>query len=197
MGSDSPIFWFLPPELLIQTCNFNQIIFLLLVSILPVGCQEHSLPNIVHTKYSSDSQKYMSYCVTTPPRSLTPFPIFTHTFLFSPSLFLFHAMLRGPIPSLTHDSKDIAYGGKRVQSTGVMHNVRTHVQPQEAHTQLSRCLHTRAISQELKIHVWPETKKLKDVELRFLYLILFIWVKPRALNSSLVQMLRTLMYVLM
>lgn len=71
------------------------------------------------------------------------------------------------------------------------------MQPQEAHTRLSRWLHTRAISQELNICVSPEMKKLKDMEPWFLHLILYIWVKPRALNSSVVQMLRTLMYVLM
>lgn len=71
------------------------------------------------------------------------------------------------------------------------------MQPQEAHTQLSRRLHTRAISQELNIRVWPETQKVKDVKPWFPHLILYIWVKPRALNSSLVQMLRTLMDVLM
>lgn len=196
MDSDSPIFWFLPPELLFQTGNFHQIIFLFLVSIPPVGCQEHSLPNIVHTNIVQILRS-TSYRVTAPHMSLPLFPIFTHNFLFSPSLFIFHATLRGPIPSLTHDTKEVAYGGKKVQSASIMYNVWPRVQPHEARTQPSRWLHTRAISQELKIHVWPETKKLKDVELCFLYLILCIWVKPRALNSSLVQMLRTLMRALM
>lgn len=65
----------------------------------------------------------------------------------------------------------------------IMYNVQACVQPQEACTQLSRWLHTRAISQELKTYVWPENKKLKNVELCFLHLIQYIWVKPRALNS--------------
>lgn len=40
-----------------------------------------------------------------------------------------------------------------------MCDVHTRVQPQEAHAQLSKWLHNRAVSQERKIHVWPETKK--------------------------------------
>lgn len=156
MASDSPIFWFLPPELLIQTRNFKQIIFLFLVSIHPIGCQEHSLPDTVHTKYSSDSQNYMSYGVTTPHTCLLSFAIFIHIFLFSP-FFLFHTILRGQIPSLTLDTKEVAYGGNRVQSTSIMYNVRALVQLQVC-TQLSRWLHTRASCQELKIHVWAETK---------------------------------------
>lgn len=80
-------------------------------------------------------------------KSLSPIPIFTHTFFPPPLLFLFHA-----VPSLR--PSDVARGGDRVQSTSLMCNALACVQPQEAHAQLST-----AVSQELKSHVGPKKKK--------------------------------------
>lgn len=54
-------------------------------------------------------------------KSLSLFPVFTHTFYFPPPPFLFHAALRGPFPSLMLD--DVARGGGRVQSTNLMYDV--------------------------------------------------------------------------
>lgn len=67
----------------------------------------------------------------------------------------------------------------------------------EVPAQLSTWLHGTDVSQELKIRVWPEKRKVKDIELCFLYVIQYIWIKPRTLNSSQVQMVRILIYVLM
>lgn len=156
MNSGSPVFWFLPPELLIQTCNFNQIIFHFLVSIPPTGHQEHSLPNIVHTKYSWDSQKDMSFGVTITHMSLPPFPIFTHISLFSPSPFLFHAILREVIPSLMHQ------GGCtwRQESADIIYK---HVCSLKKPVLSWADGFTPGLSARNWSHVWPE-KKLKDVE---------------------------------
>lgn len=88
------IFWFHPPELIFQTCKVNKIIFLFLVSVPPTDCQNRFLPIIVHILRGA----WVVMLHTHKP--LSPFPFFTRAFYFPPPLFLFHAPLRGPIPSL-------------------------------------------------------------------------------------------------
>lgn len=175
--------------ILTQTCHFNQI-FLFLVAIPPVGCQEHSLPNTVQILRSTG--------ITVLPHQIHLYPL-SHLYTYL-SFLSFSFFSDGTISTINpwHQESVLmpSYGDMKMQSTSIMCNVRAHVQPQ-AYMQLSRWLHTRAISQELKIHAWPGTKMLKYVELCFLYLILYIWIKARSLKSSSVQMPRTLTDALM